>query len=121
MNPAARAVFVASYGRLVTGVWADPDLEPLLEQDPRALMARYGLVLPEAVRIEVVRDASDAEPDLGELVAAWENAPDSGCFALVVPATDADDGSELDEHELDTVVAGLGTSCACCCPCCCTA
>lgn len=119
MNPGARAAFVASYGRLVTGVWSDPDLELLLEQDPRALMARYGLVLPEAVRIEVVRDASQAEPDLNELVAAWEGAPDSGRFALVVPATDADD-SELDEHELDTIVAGLGTSCACCCPCCCS-
>jgi hypothetical protein len=120
MNPGARAAFVASYGRLVTRVWSDPDLELLLEQDPRALMAQYGLVLPEAVSIEVVRNASDAEANLDELVAAWESAPDSGRFALVVPATDVDDEGELDEHELDAIVAGLGTRSACCCPCCCT-
>lgn len=44
MNPGARAAFVACYGRLVTRVWSDPDLERLLERDPRALMAQYGLV-----------------------------------------------------------------------------
>lgn len=120
MNPGARAAFVASYGRLVTRVWADPELELLLERDPRALMARYDLVLPEEVSVEVVRNAANAESSLDELVAAWENAPDSGHFALVVPATDADDDGELDEHELDTIVAGLGTSSACCSPCCCT-
>ena len=121
MNPGARAAFVASYGRLVTRVWSDPDQELLLAQDPRALMAQCGLVLPEAVAIEVVRNAPSAESNLDELVAGWENAPTSGRFALVVPATDVDDDGELDEHELDAVVAGLGTSCACCCPCCCTA
>jgi hypothetical protein len=121
MNPGARAAFVASYGRLVTRVWSDPDLELLLEQDPRALMAQYGLVLPDAVSIEVVRNAPDAKASLDELVAAWEAAPASGRFAFVVPATDVDDDGELDEHELDAIVAGLGTSCACCCPCCCTA
>ena len=120
MNPGARAAFVASYGRLVTRVWSDPDLELLLEQDPRALMAQYGLVLPEEVAIEVVRNAPDAEANLDELVAAWEDAPDSGRFALVVPATDVDGDGELDELELDAIVAGVGTSCACCCPCCCT-
>lgn len=121
MNPGARAAFVASYGRLVTRVWSDPDLEILLEQDPRALMAAYGLVLPESVSIEVVRNGPDAEANLDELVAAWEDAPDNGRFALVVPATDVDGDADLDEHELDAIVAGLGTSCACCCPCCCTA
>jgi len=111
MSPGARAAFFASYGRLVTRVWSDPELELLLEQDPRGLMAQCGLVLGEAVSIEVVRNAPNAEPNLGELIAAWENAPASGRFALVVPATDVDD-RELDEHELDTIVAGLGISCA---------
>jgi hypothetical protein len=120
MNPGARAAFVAAYGRLVTSVWSDPEQELLLERDPRALMAQYGLMLPATVRIEVVRHVQDAEPDLDAQVAAWENAPASGHFALVVPATDADDDVELAEHELDGIVAGLDTSCACCCPCCCT-
>jgi hypothetical protein len=121
MNPAARAAFVASYGRLVTRVWSDPDQELLLEQDPRALMAQCGLVPPEVVSIEVVRNAPKAEPNLDELIAEWENAPASGHFTLVVPATDTDDEAELNEHELDAIVAGLDTSCAFCCPCCCSA
>jgi hypothetical protein len=120
MNPGDRAAFVAAYGRLVTSVWSDPDQELLLEQNPHALMAQHDLMLPKTVSIEVVRDVQGAEPDLDALVAAWVSAPATGCFALVVPATDFDDDTELDEHELDAVVAGLNTTCACCCPCCCT-
>jgi hypothetical protein len=108
MNSAARAAFVASYQRLVTRVWSDPDVDVLLEQEPRALLAQYGLVLPESVSIEVVRHAQNAEPNLDRLVAAWQDAPSSGRFALVVPPAEADDGAELDERELDTIVAGLG-------------
>jgi len=118
MNPGARAAFAASYGRLVTRVWSDPDVEVLLEHDPRTLLAQYGMVLPEAVSIEVIRNTSDAEYSLDDMVAGWENAEDTGRFALVVPATDIDDDGELAEHELDTIVAGLGPS-ACCSPCCC--
>jgi hypothetical protein len=119
MNPGARTAFVASYGRLVTRVWSDPELELLLEQDPRAVMAQYGLALPDPVSVELVWNGPDAEFSLDELVAAWENASESGHFALVVPATDVDDDGDLDEHELDAIVAGLGPS-ACCSPCCCT-
>jgi len=120
MQPGARAAFVAAYGRLVTAVWSEPEAELLLEQDPRALLAQHGLVLPEAVRIDVVRDVADAEPDLDAQVAAWENAIETGQFMLVVPAIDVDDEIELSEHELDGIVAGMDTSCACCCPCCCS-
>lgn len=119
MNPGARAAFAASYGRLVTRVWSDPGLELLLEQDPRGVMAQYGLALPDPVSIELVRNAPDAAYSLDDLFGMWENAPDSGHFALVIPATDADDDSDLEEHELDAIVAGLGPS-ACCSPCCCT-
>jgi hypothetical protein len=108
MNAAARAAFVASYERLVTRVWSDPDVDALLEQEPRALMARYGLVLPASVSVAVVRHAPNAPSDLGRLVAAWEDAPSSGRFALVVPPAEAEDDGELDERELDTIVAGLG-------------
>ena len=119
MNPGARAAFAASYGRLVTRVWSDPELELLLEQDPRGIMAQYGLALPEPVAIELVRSAPDAAYSLDDLFATWENAPDSGHFSLVIPATDLDDDGDLEEHELDAIVAGLGPS-ACCSPCCCT-
>jgi hypothetical protein len=53
-------------------------------------------------------------------VASWENAVDNGYFPLVVPSLDVEDDVELSEHELDSVVAGLNKSFACCCPCCCT-
>jgi len=120
MDPGVRAAFVAAYGRLVADVWSDPEQEILLEQDPRALMARHGLILPESVRIDVVRDVQDAEPDLDAQVTAWEMAPEIGQFMLVVPSVELDNDTELAEHELDSVVAGLNSSCACCCPCCCT-
>ena len=110
MKPGARAAFFTAYGRLVTRIWADPELELVLEQDPRGLMAQCGLELPQAVSIELVRSAPHAGPSLEELVAAWENAPISGRFALVLPATGFDDDGELSEHELDAIVAGLGTS-----------
>jgi hypothetical protein len=120
MNPEARAAFVASYGRLVTRVWSDPDLELLLEQDTRGVMAQYGLTLPDPVRVDLVRSAPGVQYSLDDLVATWESAADDGHFALVIPATDVDDAGELAEHELDAIVAGLGPS-ACCSPCCCTA
>jgi hypothetical protein len=113
-------VFVAAYGRLVANVWADPDQELQLEQDPRGLMAQHGLNLPESVTISVVRDTRDAEPDLDALVRAWETATETGSFDLVVPSVEAGDDGELAEHELDSIVAGMNSSCACCCPCCCT-
>jgi len=37
-----------------------------------------------------------------------------------VPSMDPVDDLQLAEHDLDSVVAGLDTGCACCCPCCCT-
>ena len=118
MNPGARAAFVAAYGRLITGVWSDPELELLLERDPRDVMAQYGLALPGQVSIELVRNGPGTEHSLDELVATWENAPDSGHFTLVIPATDVEGDGDLAEHELDAIVAGLGPS-ACCSPCCC--
>lgn len=120
MDPGSRAAFVAAYGRLVADVWSDPDRELELVQDPRGLMARYGLAIPESVRIDVIRDVGDADPDLDSLVMSWESAASAGHFPLVVPVIEEEDDLELAEHELDNVVAGLNTSCACCCPCCCT-
>jgi hypothetical protein len=121
MDPADRGMFVAGYSRLVAEVWADPAKERRLQENPRALAADCGLAVPEHVRITVVRDVVGAEPDLAEQVRLWELAPETGELTLVVPALDLSGETELAEDELDSVVAGLDSSCACCCPCCCTA
>lgn len=120
MDPGDRGWFVAAYSKLVADVWSDPELERQLDTEPRALLAGYGLVLPDEVRLRIVRDAEYAEPDLDAQVNAWLQATEAGEFALVVPRMAAVDTAELTEYELDNVVAGLDASCACCCPCCCT-
>ncbi|GIE91020.1 hypothetical protein SAMN06264365_12459 [Actinoplanes regularis] len=115
-----RAAFVAAYSRLVAEVWADAAAERALAENPRDLLAEYGLTVPEHVHIAVVRDANDAQPDLDTQVTAWENAGQLGTFTLYVPATGPIGEAELEEDELDRVVGGLDASCACCCPCCST-
>ncbi|MFI9638568.1 hypothetical protein ACIG87_00665 [Micromonospora sp. NPDC051925] len=120
MTPVDRAVFVAAYSRLVADVWADPVRERALDRDPRALLAEYGLGLPEDVRVRVVRDVAEAAPDLEVQVSSWQQAATTGTFVLFVPALLPVAETELAEDELDSVVAGLDSSCACCCPCCCT-
>jgi hypothetical protein len=120
MEPSDRAIFVAAYSKLVAEVWAEPDKERILAENPRSLLHQYGLRVPATVTIEVVRDSGDAEPDLGVQVDAWEHAPQRGRLLLYVPSVDPISDVQLGEHELDSVVAGLDTSCSCCCPCCCT-
>ncbi|HEX8093549.1 hypothetical protein [Jatrophihabitans sp.] len=120
MEPSSRSKFVTAYSRLVADVWAEPDKERQLEADPRGFIAGYGLEVPDGVKVTLLRDVGDAEPDLDQQVQTWLQAPETGELILVVPALDPVAESELDEHELDAVVAGLDLSCACCCPCCCT-
>jgi hypothetical protein len=115
-----RAAFVAAYSRLVAEVWADAAAERTLAENPRALLAEYGLTVPDQVLITVVRDATDAQPDLETQVLAWRDADRLGTFTLYVPSTGPIGETELEEDELDRVVGGLDASCACCCPCCST-
>lgn len=84
------------------------------------MLAEYGLGLPEDVQVRVVRDVADADPDLEAQVSSWQQASSTGTFVLFVPALLPVTEVELAEDELDSVVAGLDSSCACCCPCCCT-
>ncbi|MET0426110.1 MAG: hypothetical protein ABW046_19735 [Actinoplanes sp.] len=120
MIPGERAAFVAAYSRLVAEVWADPAAERVLAENPGALLAEHGLTVPDGVRIVVVRDVANAQPDLDAQVTAWRDAAESGTFTLFVPGTEPIAEAELDEDELDRVVGGLDASCACCCPCCST-
>ena len=120
MNAADRGIFIAGYSRLVAEVWADPAKERQLVENPRALLAACGLEVPDHVSVVVVRDVADAEPDLDEQVRRWSSAPQTGVLELVVPELDLTGQTDLSEDELDAVVAGLDSSCACCCPCCCT-
>ncbi|WP_432842732.1 hypothetical protein [Dactylosporangium sp. CA-092794] len=120
MDSVERGTFVAAFGRLVADVWSDPAVETRLAQEPRALVADYGLRVPEEVDLRVVRDTAAAEPDLEAQVRAWRDCHETGVLHLYIPAMDAIDDAPLSEDELDDVVAGLDASCACCCPCCCT-
>jgi hypothetical protein len=121
MDPSERALFITAYGRLVAGVWSEPDQERLLADDPHRLLAEHDLLLPPEIPVVVVRDAQHVDPDIGVQVRAWEDAVAAGGpFLLYVPALDALDEQELSEHELDSVVAGVDPTGACCCPCCCT-
>ncbi|MFF0153776.1 hypothetical protein [Micromonospora sp. NPDC005203] len=120
MTPVDRAVFVAAYSRLVADVWADPVKEQALDRDPRGFLAGYGLQLSEEVQVRVVRDVADADPDLEVQIESWQLAGTTGVFVLFVPSLLPVAQAELAEDELDSVVAGLDPSCACCCPCCCT-
>jgi hypothetical protein len=119
MTPRDRAVFVAAYTNLVVDVWSNPLSERQLTEDPQALLARHGVPVPEGTRVVAVRDVGDAEPDLDIQVRYWQESLTTGELRLVVPAMAPLKEAELDEAELDSVVAGLDTSCACCCPCCC--
>jgi hypothetical protein len=120
MKPADRGMFVAAYTRLLTDVWTDPARELQLVEDPRALLMAHGLILPDNVRITVQRDVTGVEPNLEEQVRLWETAGVTGELVLVVPVADMPGTGELQEDELDNIVAGMDSSCACCCPCCCT-
>jgi hypothetical protein len=120
MTPVDRAMFIAAYSRLVADVWADPVKERALDLEPRGFLAEYGLQLPGDVGVQVVRDATETDPDLQVQVDAWDRAPAAGVFVVFVPALQPVAEAELAEDELDSVVAGLDSSCACCCPCCCT-
>ena len=120
MDSADRGMFVAAYSRLIAEAWADPARERELLENPRAIAAECGLVVPEHVRISVVRPEPDATQDLDEQVRRWTAAEETGELVLVVPELDLSGQTDLSEDELDSVVGGLDSSCACCCPCCCS-
>jgi len=119
MNSTDRAVFIAAYSRLVADVWAEPANERQLAADPREFLAEYGLAVPAGVDVDVVRDA-DRSPDIEVQVQSWQDCARTGRLALFVPRIGDIDEMLLDEDELDSIAAGLDTTCACCCPCCCT-
>lgn len=119
MTPRDRAVFVAAYTNLVVDVWSNPDSERQLSADPRALLDRHGLPVPAGTRVVAVRPAG-AAPDLDVQVGYWQESLATGELRLVVPVAGELPDAELDDSELDSVVAGMDTSCACCCPCCCS-
>ncbi len=120
MTPRDRAVFVAAYTNLVADVWSNPVSERQLTDDPAALLARHGMPVPAGTRVAVVREVGDAEPDLNVQVDYWQRSLTSGELTLVVPTLAPLPDAELDDSELDSVVGGIDTSCACCCPCCCS-
>lgn len=120
MPPRDRAIFIAAYSRLVAEVWADPEVERQLDENPRDLLIQHGLPVSDGVRIDLVRESTDADPDIEVQVRAWQEAAERGVLTLFVPRIEPISAGELDEDELDRVVGGIDATCACCCPCCST-
>ncbi|SDZ01390.1 hypothetical protein SAMN05421504_108256 [Amycolatopsis xylanica] len=118
MDPAQRAAFVANYSTLVAAVWSDPNKEEALVQNPEKLVAEFGIEVPEGVMLSIERDGSDVGGGLQTQVDAWQNAAELGVLTLYIPTADFAGTRELAEEELDSLVAGLDSSCACCSPCC---
>jgi natural product precursor len=120
MSSGARARFVAAYSKLIADVWSDPACEAQLVAAPAAFLKAYDIVGPENCSVEVVRNPHDSAPDLNIQIRAWEASFETGTLILYVPELDPFTEVELSEHELDDLVGGLSSTCACCCPCCCT-
>ena len=121
MTSGSHARFIAAYSKLIADVWSDPVLEARLMAGPTAFLRSYDIVVPDGCAVQIVRNASDCEPDLSAQIGAWEQSSDTNTLVLYVPEFDPLTEVDLAEHELDDVVAGISSTCACCCPCCCTA
>jgi hypothetical protein len=120
MSSGARARFVAAYSKLIADVWSDPASEAQLLAAPAAFLKAYDIVGADNCAIKVVRNPHGSAPDLNIQIEAWEASFETGTLVLYVPELDPLDDVELEENELDDLVGGISSTCACCCPCCCT-
>jgi hypothetical protein len=118
MDATARAKFVRSYTKVLTGAWADEDFAARLHHDPRDVLEENGFAVPANASIEI-RRTIDGEGDLDKQVELWENGASSGTYVLYVPDVPQIEMSELSDAQLDAVAGGDGEACCCCTsPCC---
>ena len=117
MDATARAQFVRSYTKLLTGAWSDEAFASRLQANPGDVLAESGFDLPAGADVEIVRSTGGAG-DLDEQVKLWEAGNTSGHYVLYVPEVPQIETAELDESELDAVAGGDDTYCCCCSPCC---
>jgi hypothetical protein len=129
-----RTDFITSYTKLLLATWSDESLGDRLVDNPKEVLAQFGLNVPASAHITLVREipAEHADPDVDVQVRLWQKGLESGEFEMHVPQTPQIDMEELSDAELEGVTGGLaatrsvatacgGSSCAtfcCCTPCC---
>ena len=113
--------FTEAYTKLLVAVWTDEKVAQRVKEDPRAVAADAGLVIPEDVEITVTDASGDpAEVPQAELAsyhAEFQKGIEGKAVVLVIPQAPPLSVSELSSDELADV-AGGAVVCCCCCPCC---
>lgn len=117
MDAQERSEFVNAYTKVLTAAWSDEAFAARLEQDPKAGIKEFGLEVPSAAEVHLVREipVGHGEPDMDQQVQWWEDGRASGRYELHIPQAPELDMSELAENDLEAVSAGYCCTCPCCC------
>jgi len=118
MDARSKAVFVASYTRVLNQAWSSEEFVQRLESDPQSVLAENGLATVVGSTVAIERGRA-ADPDLDAQISLWEHGHVTGRYVLYVPNTPQICATELIESDLDSIAGGAGDSCCCCNPCCC--
>ncbi len=114
--------FTEVYTKLLVAVWTDEKVAQRLREDPHAVAADVGLMIPADVKITVTEatgeTAEDPQAELASYHADFQKGIENKVVELVIPQAPALNVSELSSDEL-AEVAGGAVVCCCCCPCCC--
>jgi len=113
-----RSSFVQGYTKILTNAWSDESFASQLQDDPKPILAEYGLDVPDDATVVVVAsEGTDGSVD--DQVAIWEEGASTGTYTLYVPVVPAVEAGELSDADLEAVAgAGDVDLCCCCCPCC---
>lgn len=113
-----RSSFVKGYTKILTNAWSDEGFKQQLQNDPKPILAEYGLDVPADANVDIVT-AVEGDGTLDDQVEIWEKGEGTGTYTLYVPNVPQVETGELSEAELDTVSgAGDVSVCCCCTPCC---
>ena len=113
-----RSTFVKGYTKILTNAWSDESFAEQLRQNPKPVLAEYGLAVPGDATVDVVSSQS-SEGSVDDQVRIWEEGASSGHYTLYVPTVPQVEAGELSDAELESVAgAGDVSICCCCCPCC---
>ena len=120
MESQERTAFLSNYSKLLVAAWSDESVGDRLVSNPKAVLAEFGLQVPETADVTVVRQIppQHGEPDANVQVRLWEEGLKSGNIEMHVPEAPQIDAGELSESELEGVAGGWSISKCCCTPCC---
>ena len=120
MESQERTSFLSNYSKLLVAAWSDESVGDRLVANPKAVLAEFGLQVPDNANVNVVRQIppQHGEPDANVQVRLWEEGLKSGTIEMHVPEAPAIDMGELSESELEGVAGGWSISGCCCTPCC---